>query len=443
MWRKLVFAWVLSLFAGAARAANFPNSVSTDSNLFIAVNNVYTTLTSAISSSTGTIPASNTASFPTVGYIIIENEIVLYTAKDATHFLNCTRGSDGSSAATHLTNKLIYHSIIAAHHNVLKDELKAIEGYFLDGSGLVQLSTATGRVMISTFPATPSATLEVKGDIKTSSGTNVGGSLTVGGGATLGTPLPVTSGGTGQTALTAVKVGTATNVEAGGNVTTTLVTASSVNVTNLTASRALVSDASKNIVASGVTSTTLGYLDATSSVQTQLNAKAADNAVVHLTGDESASGIKTFTGQLKGKGTATNDAASAGYIGEYASAGDATAHNIPTSGQWGDLVSLSLTAGDWMVVGQASYYTLNGASITGTTYIGLSTTSGNNGTGMSLGLQMVTIQNALSTSNLVGGSVTTRMSLSGTTTVYLKMYCSGYTTATPQIASGIQAWRVR
>ena len=41
----------------------------------------------------------------------------------------------------------------------------------------------------------------------------------------------------------------------------------------LTASRVLVSDASNRITASSVTTTTLGYLDATSSVQTQLNAK--------------------------------------------------------------------------------------------------------------------------------------------------------------------------
>lgn len=41
----------------------------------------------------------------------------------------------------------------------------------------------------------------------------------------------------------------------------------------VTASRALVSDGSGNISASSVTSTTLGYLDATSSVQTQLDAK--------------------------------------------------------------------------------------------------------------------------------------------------------------------------
>ena len=47
-----------------------------------------------------------------------------------------------------------------------------------------------------------------------------------------------------------------------------------------------------------ISSTTLGYLDATSSIQTQINAKANDNAVVHLTGTETIGGIKTFSNNI-------------------------------------------------------------------------------------------------------------------------------------------------
>ena len=49
------------------------------------------------------------------------------------------------------------------------------------------------------------------------------------------------------------------------------ITANSVNVAGQTASRVCVFDASKNVVSSTVTTTTLGFLDATSSIQTQLN----------------------------------------------------------------------------------------------------------------------------------------------------------------------------
>lgn len=51
--------------------------------------------------------------------------------------------------------------------------------------------------------------------------------------------------------------------------------------------RVLVSDGSGIISESSVTSTTLGFLDATSSIQTQLNAKAADNIVIKKDGSVS------------------------------------------------------------------------------------------------------------------------------------------------------------
>ena len=51
--------------------------------------------------------------------------------------------------------------------------------------------------------------------------------------------------------------------------------ATSITSSNLTASKVLVSDASGKVAANAVSSTTLGYLDATSSIQTQLNSKQA------------------------------------------------------------------------------------------------------------------------------------------------------------------------
>lgn len=63
----------------------------------------------------------------------------------------------------------------------------------------------------------------------------------------------------------------------------------------LTASRLLISDGFGVVSASSVTSTEAGYLSGvTSAIQTQLNAKAADNAVVHLSGAETVTGQKTF-----------------------------------------------------------------------------------------------------------------------------------------------------
>ena len=64
-----------------------------------------------------------------------------------------------------------------------------------------------------------------------------------------------------------------------------------------TASRAVVTDGSKLVDVSSVTATELGYLSGvTSAIQTQVNAKAADSAVVHLSGNEIINGDKTLTG---------------------------------------------------------------------------------------------------------------------------------------------------
>lgn len=67
---------------------------------------------------------------------------------------------------------------------------------------------------------------------------------------------------------------------------------------DVTANRALVSNANGKMAASSVTATELGYLSGvTSSIQTQINNRAANNAVVHLTGDELIGGIKTLYSQ--------------------------------------------------------------------------------------------------------------------------------------------------
>lgn len=67
-------------------------------------------------------------------------------------------------------------------------------------------------------------------------------------------------------------------------------------------------------------------------------------------GTQSIAGTATFSGQLIGKGTATNDSAAAGYIGEILSA--STLRSAPvslTSTVTANVTSVSLSAGDWDV----------------------------------------------------------------------------------------------
>ena len=80
--------------------------------------------------------------------------------------------------------------------------------------------------------------------------------------------LPIANGGTGATSASAAR--TALGAAANSH------THTAAQVTGLTASRALVSDASGHPAVSAVTSTELGYLDGvTSAIQTQLNGKQA------------------------------------------------------------------------------------------------------------------------------------------------------------------------
>lgn len=76
--------------------------------------------------------------------------------------------------------------------------------------------------------------------------------------------------------------------------------ATTITGNNLTASRVVVSNASGKIDVSSTTSTELGYVHGvTSDIQTQINAKANDNAVVHLADAETISGVKTFSASPK------------------------------------------------------------------------------------------------------------------------------------------------
>lgn len=75
--------------------------------------------------------------------------------------------------------------------------------------------------------------------------------------------------------------------------------ASSITTNNLTANRALLSDGNGKVAVSAVTNTELGYLDGvTANIQTQLNGKQASGSYMTLSGNQTAGGIKTFSGQI-------------------------------------------------------------------------------------------------------------------------------------------------
>lgn len=139
-------------------------------------------------------------------------------------------------------------------------------------------------------------------------------------------------------------------------------------------------------------------------------------------------------------GTTTNDSAAAGNVGEYVEGVTSTRTNFAANGTFGDLTSISLTAGDWDVTAFIGVY-LNGSTTTSYDF-GISTTSGNSSTGL------------LEYTNFIGGYPPTttintgatipgyRVSLASTTTYYLK-YRGNYTVGTPQANGRLSARRVR
>lgn len=139
------------------------------------------------------------------------------------------------------------------------------------------------------------------------------------------------------------------------------------------------------------------------------------------------------------KGTTTNDSVATGYLGEYVESTVSSATNFPTTGNWGDLTSISLTAGDWLVTGSLQT-NRNGATVTSVD-IGISTSSGTSSSGLVMGTNDFEFPNPVAGAYDSSGYVPNyRISLSATTTVYLK-YKAAYSVATLQAFGHIGAVR--
>lgn len=156
-----------------------------------------------------------------------------------------------------------------------------------------------------------------------------------------------------------------------------------------------------------------------------------------------SNGIKALDlgtdGSVDVRGTTTNDAGAAGFMGEYIESLFAN-FSFTTSGQYTDAGSLALTAGDWDV--SYSFQAVrNGATWTSLD-IGIGTVTGNDSTGMSAGSNSTTLTLVSTIDNICGSLPNFRVSLSGSSTRYLKI-SAAYTVATPKIYGRISARRVR
>lgn len=68
-------------------------------------------LNGAINAAVTTITVDSTTGFPSTGLVLINQELITYTGKNATQFTGCTRGTNGTTAASHLDNTLVYNAV--------------------------------------------------------------------------------------------------------------------------------------------------------------------------------------------------------------------------------------------------------------------------------------------------------------------------------------------
>lgn len=136
--RRLSIALTLLLLAPLSALAQdvpgtvkFPAAADSADSLIRASNSARSTLSGSINSSATTVTVVSTASFPSSGAAMIDNEIIFYTAKSSTTLTGVTRGADSTSAAAHSSGAAVRGVITAAHHNTLAAAIVATQNRLL------------------------------------------------------------------------------------------------------------------------------------------------------------------------------------------------------------------------------------------------------------------------------------------------------------------------
>ena len=139
-------------------------------------------------------------------------------------------------------------------------------------------------------------------------------------------------------------------------------------------------------------------------------------------------------------GVADGSDAAAGFIGQYVSSNSVATAAMAASTAYGNVVQIDLTAGDWDVTGSA-VTSINGATIN-VWSVAISTNSGNTTTAHVSGVNELAGRPAVSGADENLGINNYRVSVTATTTVYMKARAT-YTSGPPLMHGSIRARRVR
>lgn len=240
-----------------------------------------------------------------------------------------------------------------------------------------------------------------------------------------------------------VVFGAATRLHAGlithnDYVAGTVITATAQN----TNENAIVNEFNGNIESSNLKDGTIVNVDINGSAAISLSKLSLTDAVTFSSITVTNLSVSTLTvGGIMG--TTAGGNANAGTVGEYVSSTTVAgvSVNSPSTAQFGDLLSISLTAGDWEIwaMGLSNY---NSAANVTETQMGVSSSSGNSSTGLVPGDTLSYIQGTVNASNTLTHHVRIRVSISATTTYYLK-YEAAFSGSNPQWRGSIKARRLR
>lgn len=133
--------------------AAFPSAVATYSNLPLANDTYYTTLSGNINSSqtTGISLGAVIPNLPAI--IVIDSEIILVATMSGTTITGSTRGFASSTAASHLSGADVFGYIVSYHHNQILAEIVAIENALgVSLANVIKTSATAGGDLSGNYP---------------------------------------------------------------------------------------------------------------------------------------------------------------------------------------------------------------------------------------------------------------------------------------------------
>lgn len=314
---------------------------------------------------------------------------------------------------------------------------------------------ATAGTVTSVAQTVP-AFLSIAGSPITSSGTLA---ITLS-----GTALPIANGGTAVTSVTTAPAATAfagwdanKNLTANNHIQSYTTTATAAGTTTLvvgsTEQQFFTGTTTQTVVLPVTSTLVLGQSyfivnNSTGLVTVQssggnaiqiMSAHTEETFTVILTSGTTAASwaVTPVAGQLQGTGS--NDAAAAGNIGEYISSSVDT--TSVTTAIFNDITSIDVTPGNWSLSFNISHGVNTAVAFTGFRAF-MGTTAGNNVTGFAAGDNGANIGTPVANSDMAASVADFRVSVSATTTYYMKVK-GAWSSGAPEWQARISATRVR